>query len=299
MRVGLGAMGARAGVRRSRRVWLVAGARVSRRSRGVGPRLPVAASAGQRLRAADRGPRRRRRRRSAPRSGRRCFTPQATRAAYNVGPLYASGFDGRGMTIADRRLLRQRHDGARPARLRPGVRAAADVRRGGRDLHAGHADVQRAARCRARRRPRRRRPRATAPARRTSRAWALEVALDVETAHAIAPGREHPARHDADGRDARRAGLPADDERRAVRRRPPPGRRHLAELRLGRGGVRQRAVAAEPARTRSSPRPRNGVTVLASSGDGGTRQRPARRRSARAARRSRSRPSGGRRPTRS
>src|SRR5205823_4465284 len=32
--------------------------------------------------------------------GRRCFTPQATRAAYNVAPLYASGFDGSGVTIA-------------------------------------------------------------------------------------------------------------------------------------------------------------------------------------------------------
>ncbi|HZC76104.1 MAG TPA: hypothetical protein VE258_00060, partial [Ktedonobacterales bacterium] len=32
--------------------------------------------------------------------GRRCFSPQATQAAYNVGPLYAAGFDGRGTTIA-------------------------------------------------------------------------------------------------------------------------------------------------------------------------------------------------------
>src|SRR6478672_6023255 len=32
--------------------------------------------------------------------GRRCFGPQATQAAYNVGPLYADGFDGTGTTIA-------------------------------------------------------------------------------------------------------------------------------------------------------------------------------------------------------
>src|SRR3954464_9000727 len=32
--------------------------------------------------------------------GRRCFTPQSTRAAYNLNPLYQSGFDGSGMTIA-------------------------------------------------------------------------------------------------------------------------------------------------------------------------------------------------------
>src|SRR5260370_16973295 len=30
--------------------------------------------------------------------GRRCFSPQATQAAYNVGPLYAAGFDCRGPT---------------------------------------------------------------------------------------------------------------------------------------------------------------------------------------------------------
>lgn len=32
--------------------------------------------------------------------GRRCFTPQAIQAAYNVGPLYAQGYTGKGMTIA-------------------------------------------------------------------------------------------------------------------------------------------------------------------------------------------------------
>src|SRR5690242_9860982 len=30
----------------------------------------------------------------------RCFTPQAMRAAYNLGPLYARGLDGTGVTIA-------------------------------------------------------------------------------------------------------------------------------------------------------------------------------------------------------
>src|SRR6476646_3300989 len=32
--------------------------------------------------------------------GRRCFGPQATQAAYDVGPLYAAGFNGAGETIA-------------------------------------------------------------------------------------------------------------------------------------------------------------------------------------------------------
>src|SRR6266851_1204799 len=32
--------------------------------------------------------------------GRTCFTPQAIQSAYNVGPLYAKGYDGKGRTIA-------------------------------------------------------------------------------------------------------------------------------------------------------------------------------------------------------
>jgi subtilase family serine protease len=36
-------------------------------------------------------------------AGRRCFTPQSLQAAYNVGPLYASGLNGAGQTIAIRR----------------------------------------------------------------------------------------------------------------------------------------------------------------------------------------------------
>ena len=32
--------------------------------------------------------------------GRTCFTPQSTRAAYNIDPLYQSGTDGTGITIA-------------------------------------------------------------------------------------------------------------------------------------------------------------------------------------------------------
>jgi hypothetical protein len=33
-------------------------------------------------------------------AGRRCFTPQSTRASYNLNSLYAAGIDGRGVTIA-------------------------------------------------------------------------------------------------------------------------------------------------------------------------------------------------------
>ena len=73
-----------------------------------------------------------------------CFTPQAIQSAYNVGPLHRAGQERPRHHDRDRRLVRQRHDGARPACLRPGVRPRADVRRGGRHVRRRHADVQRA-----------------------------------------------------------------------------------------------------------------------------------------------------------
>ena len=57
-----------------------------------------------------------------------CFTPQAIQSAYNVAPLHHAGKTGTGITHRDRRLVRQRHDGARPPCLQPGVPPRADVR---------------------------------------------------------------------------------------------------------------------------------------------------------------------------
>ena len=97
------------------------------------------------------------------------------------------GHERAGRDDRDRRLLRQRHDRPRPARLRPGVRPAADVRRGRRDVHRRNADLQPA-------RPagmpgdgRRSRRRARARGSRTRRLGRSRSVLDVETAHAIAP----------------------------------------------------------------------------------------------------------------
>jgi subtilase family serine protease len=37
---------------------------------------------------------------TVPHSGRRCFTPQSIRSAYNIQPVYDQGFNGKGQTIA-------------------------------------------------------------------------------------------------------------------------------------------------------------------------------------------------------
>src|SRR5882672_4431762 len=118
--------------------------------------------------------------------GRRCFTPQTVRAAYNIEPLYEAGLDGAGQTIAivdsygsdtiahDLHVYNQAF--GLPAMCgEEGVTCAAGMPTFTRFALQGS-------------------PATIAPPS-TSRgtglenksAWALEVSLDVETAHAIAP----------------------------------------------------------------------------------------------------------------
>jgi len=118
--------------------------------------------------------------------GRTCFTPQAIQSAYNVGPLYAAGFDGRGTTIAivdsygsdtiahDLHVFNQAF-GLQSMCGEEGVSCAAGMPTFSQLALQGN-------------------PATKAPPGQSSgtglenkSAWALEVSLDVETAHAIAP----------------------------------------------------------------------------------------------------------------
>jgi subtilase family serine protease len=119
--------------------------------------------------------------------GRRCFTPQAIQAAYNVGPLHSAGDDGRGQTIAivdsygsdtmahDLHVFDQAFNlaamcGEENVSCAPGMPTFSE-------LHLQGSPATKA-------------PPSTskAPGQEDKSAWALEVALDVETAHAMAPG---------------------------------------------------------------------------------------------------------------
>src|SRR5713226_6245622 len=119
--------------------------------------------------------------------GRTCFTPQAIQAAYNVGPLYAQGLDGRGQTIAivdsygsdtmahDLHVFDQAF-GLQPMCGEESVPCSSGMPQFSRLTLQGA-------------------PATMAPPSQSNgtgqedkSAWALEVALDVETAHAIAPG---------------------------------------------------------------------------------------------------------------
>jgi len=117
--------------------------------------------------------------------GRRCFTPQSTRAAYDVNALYSQGLDGRGMTIAivdaygsdtiahDLHVYDQAF-GLAPMCGEEGVACAAGMPTFGQFHFQGSPATK------------------PQPGKGTHQedksAWALEVSLDVETAHAIAPG---------------------------------------------------------------------------------------------------------------
>src|SRR5438477_9595392 len=116
---------------------------------------------------------------------RTCFTPQAIQSAYNVGPLYAQGLDGRGITIAivdsygsdtmahDLHVFDQAF-GVRPMCGEEGVTCTASMPTFKELAITGTPATN------------------PQPGNGTGlenkSAWALEVALDVETAHAIAPG---------------------------------------------------------------------------------------------------------------
>jgi subtilase family serine protease len=119
--------------------------------------------------------------------GRRCFTPQAIRAAYNLGPLYAAGYDGRGQTIAivdsygsdtiahDLHVFNSAFGlpsmcGEEALTCAPGMPTFSVLHLQGSPAtkappSSGNGTGQE-----------------------DKTAWALEVSLDVETAHAIAPG---------------------------------------------------------------------------------------------------------------
>jgi subtilase family serine protease len=119
-------------------------------------------------------------------AGRTCFTPQAVQSAYNLAPLYNADRDGRGVTIAivdsygsdtiahdlhvyDQAFGLQPMCGEEGVTCTPGMPTFSQ-------LHVQGSPATKAP-------P----PTAKSPGQENKSAWALEVSLDVETSHAIAP----------------------------------------------------------------------------------------------------------------
>jgi len=197
---------------------------------------------------------------------RTCFTPQAIQSAYNVGPLYASGFDGTGMTIAivdswgsdtmahDLHVFDQAF-GLPPMCGEEGVAckprmpkfselslqgSPATIEQPGNGTHLEDKTI-----------------------------WALEVALDVETSHAIAPGANILLVHTPTAETLGVQGFP-----QMMMAEDYVVTNHLANV------ISQSFASAEDAfssfqsllnlRNAYEDAAANNVTVLAASGDGGT-----------------------------
>jgi subtilase family serine protease len=198
--------------------------------------------------------------------GRTCFTPQAIQSAYNLGPLYLQGKNGKGVTIAivdsygsdtmahDLRVFDQAF-GLQPMCGEEGVTCTADMPKFSELAINGSP--------------------ATKPQpgdgthQEDKSAWALEVALDVETSHAIAPQANILLVHSNNAETLGVQGFP-----NMMKAENYVVNNHLAQV------ISQSFASAEDAFSSSQSLENlrdafknaaaSGVTVLGSSGDGGT-----------------------------
>ncbi|TMM27988.1 MAG: hypothetical protein E6F93_13160 [Actinobacteria bacterium] len=201
-------------------------------------------------------------------AGRRCFSPQAIRASYNLLPLYAGGEDGSGRTIAivdsygsdtmahDLHVFNQAFGltqmcGEEGVTCAPGMPKFSELSLQGSPATKAPPSTSHGT------------------GQEDKSAWALEVALDVETSHAIAPKANILLVHTPTAETLGVQGFPQmmAAEKYVVDH-------HLADV------ISQSFASAEEAfaSTQSLENLRyafkaaaaNGVTVLGSSGDTGT-----------------------------
>jgi subtilase family serine protease len=198
--------------------------------------------------------------------GRTCFTPQAIQSAYNVGPLYTQGWNGQGITIAivdsygSDTMAHDLHVFDQAFNLQPmcgeeGVTCTAGMPTYSELALNGSPATK------------------PQPGNGThledKSAWALEVALDVETAHAIAPMANILLVHSNNAETLGVQGFP-----NMMKAEDYVVSNHLAQV------ISQSFASAEDAfggtaslqnlRYAFKNAAANGVTVLGSSGDGGT-----------------------------
>jgi subtilase family serine protease len=198
--------------------------------------------------------------------GRTCFTPQAIQSAYNVGPLHAAGWNGKGMTIAivdsygsdtmahDLHVFDQAF-GLQPMCGEEGVTCTAGMPKFSDLAINGTPETK------------------GQPGNGThledKAAWALEVALDVETSHAMAPMANILLVHSNNAETLGVQGFP-----NMMKAEDYVVKNHLAQV------ISQSFASSEDAfgskqsllnlRYAFQDAAANGVTVLGSSGDDGS-----------------------------
>ncbi|MEA2355066.1 MAG: hypothetical protein QOD61_1195 [Solirubrobacteraceae bacterium] len=200
--------------------------------------------------------------------GRRCFSPASLRSAYDLQPLYETGIDGRGQTIAivdsygsdtmahDLHVYDQAF-GLPPLCGEEAVTCAPGMPRFS-VLHVQGSPATKA-------------PPSTSksPGQEDKSAWALEVALDVETAHSVAPGANILLVTTPTAETLGVQGLPQmmAAEQYVVDH-------HLAQVISQSFGTAEEAFGSQQSlenlRHAFVAAAANGVTVVASSGDGGS-----------------------------
>jgi subtilase family serine protease len=198
--------------------------------------------------------------------GRRCFTPQSTRSAYDLNPLYAQNVDGRGITIAildafgsdtiahdlnvyDTQMNLPHMCGEEGVTCAPGMPTFSQLNVQGSPATKAPPD------------------KSNGTGLQDKAAWALEVSLDVETAHSIAPGANILLVTTPVAETLGQQGFP-----QLMNAEDYVVKNHLAQV------ISQSFASAEDAFGGSLKNLRgafvdavqNGVTVLGSSGDGGT-----------------------------
>jgi subtilase family serine protease len=201
-------------------------------------------------------------------AGRRCFDPYSTRAAYNANPLYAAGRDGRGRTIAvvdsygsdtmahdlhvyDTTWNLPRMCGEEGVTCTPGMPRFSELALQGSPATKAPPS------------------KSNGTGQEDKSAWALEVALDVETAHAMAPGANILLVHTPTAETLGVQGLPQmmAAEKYVVDH-------HLADVISQSFGTAEEAFGSsrslENLRDAFKAAAADHVTVLASSGDGGS-----------------------------
>ena len=195
-----------------------------------------------------------------------CFTPQAIQSAYNVGPLYRAGRNGKGITIAiidsygsdtmahDLHVFNQSFHlapmcGEEGVTCTPGMPTFTELALNGSPATKAQ------------------------PGKGTHQedksAWALEVALDVETSHAIAPGANILLVHSNNAETLGVQGLP-----QMMKAEDYVVSNHLAQVISQSFGTAEEAFNGTSSllnlRYAFKNAQANGVSVIASSGDGGT-----------------------------
>src|SRR6185437_12514772 len=118
--------------------------------------------------------------------GRRCFNPASIRAAYNLNDLVARGMDGRGITVA---IIDSYGSDTMAHDLHVYNQAFGLPSMCGEESVTCAAGMPSFSQLTLQGSPATKAPPATAksPGLQDKAAWAIEVALDVETVHAMAP----------------------------------------------------------------------------------------------------------------